>query len=266
MKTPLKIVTWNINSVRLRLPLLQKLIASHNPDIIALQECKCPEEHFPHDDVKALGFPHSHYWGMKGYNGTAILSKIPFEVAQKFNRCGKDDCRHVSVQFPEFDLHNLYIPAGGYEPDPICNPSFQHKLDFIDEMTDWFPAHYKADKPMILVGDLNVAPLEHDVWSHKQMLKVVSHTPMEVERFTKMQHNFGWVDAMRHFIPAEEKLYTWWSYRAKDWAASNRGRRLDHVWVTPPLVGSLKSLTVLKEAQGWERPSDHVPTILTLAV
>lgn len=260
----MRLITWNINSVRLRLPLLVRLIEAQKPDVICLQECKVDTPLFPYEEIKALGYPHIHYWGMKGYNGTAILSKIPFQGQEIYDHVGKSDCRHVVVTLDGVDLHNLYIPAGGPDPDPVGNPNFKFKLDFVDEMTQWWQKNAKASKPTILVGDLNIAPFENDVWSHKQMLKVVSHTPEEVTRFNAMREEFGWIDAMRHFVPMEEKLYTWWSYRARDWLASNRGRRLDHIWVTPPLQDNLKQMHILQEARGWERPSDHVPVIIDI--
>ncbi|MGE5388949.1 MAG: exodeoxyribonuclease III, partial [Hyphomicrobiales bacterium] len=102
-------------------------------------------------------------------------------------------------------------------------------------------------------------------WSHKALLKVVSHTPVEVEKLGNVFQAGRWIDAMRHFVPADEKLYTWWSYRAADWAASNRGRRLDHFLVSEALGGALKKLEVLTEARGWERPSDHVPVTIELS-
>ena len=109
-------------------------------------------------------------------------------------------------------------------------------------MEAWFAGlRGKRGNRMILVGDLNVAPLETDVWSHKQLLKVVSHTPAEVERFLRVQAAHDWVDVMRRHVPAEEKLFTWWSYRNRDWRASNRGRRLDHIWTTPALDGAATS-------------------------
>jgi exodeoxyribonuclease-3 len=114
---------------------------------------------------------------------------------------------------------------------------------------------------MIMVGDLNVAPLPTDVWSHKQLLKVVSHTPEEVERLERVQASHDWVDVMRRHVPAEEKLFTWWSYRNRDWRASNRGRRLDHIWTTPALDGAAVSMTVAAETRDWQRTSDHVPVI-----
>jgi exodeoxyribonuclease-3 len=117
----------------------------------------------------------------------------------------------------------------------------------------------------VLVGDLNIAPLEHDVWSHKQLLDVVSHTPVEVAALTAWQQAGGWHDALRHFVPAEHKLYTWWSYRAKDWRAADRGRRLDHAWVSPDLVGTLARHVVLKDARDWAQASDHVPVMVEIA-
>src|SRR5690606_19400961 len=152
------------------------------------------------------------------------------------------------------------VPAGGDEPDPEVNPKFRHKLDFVAEMNA-IRAEQDHLSSSILVGDLNIAPLEHDVWSHKQLLKVVSHTPVETESFEAMRKGGGWVDLMRLNVPYEQKLYTWWSYRAADWTASDRGRRLDHIWSSPNLVPGLSGIDILREARGWDRPSDHVPVI-----
>ena len=119
---------------------------------------------------------------------------------------------------------------------------------------------------MIAVGDLNIAPLEMDVWSHKQLLSVVSHTPVEVARLDGLQRAGGFVDAVRHFVPPEERLYTWWSYRARDWAASDRGRRLDHVWVSPALKGAVRSQQIVRKMRGWKLASDHVPVVVELEI
>jgi exodeoxyribonuclease-3 len=258
----MKIATWNINSVRLRAPLLLRLMAQENPDIICLQETKTPDEHFPLKTIQNAGYKYVHFHGMGGYNGVAIISRIPFASTDIHHRVGRQDCRHIAARFPQFELHNLYIPAGGDEPDRNINEKFGHKLDFVDEMAQWFKQNCKADKPVIAVGDFNIAPQEHDVWSHKQLLNVVSHTPVEVEKLGAMQKSLDWVDSSRHFVPANDKCYTWWSYRNKDWRKSNRGRRLDHIWVTKPLEKSLKSHKILQEARDWEKPSDHVPLIV----
>ena len=161
-------------------------------------------------------------------------------------------------------IHNFYVPAGGDEPDPDVNPKFDHKLHFLDCMMEGPAEGTLANERAILVGDLNVAPLETDVWSHKALLSVVSHTPVEVERFGRVMAAGGWVDAMRRVIPPAEKLYTWWSYRSPDWQAVDKGRRLDHVWVSRDLDGAIGGMQVIKEARGWDRPSDHVPVIATL--
>lgn len=260
----MRIVTWNINSVRLRASSVQKFLREEKPDILCLQETKTPDEHFPFDAFKELGYNHIHIHGMKSYNGLAIISKIPFEEVQIHHRAGKEDCRHIAAKFSQFELHNLYIPAGGDEPDPAINEKFAHKLAFIDEMAAWFKNTYTSDQPLIALGDFNIAPLEHDVWSHKQLLNVVSHTPVEVKKLETMRNSLNWIDTARYFIPPEEKCYTWWSYRNKDWEKSNRGRRLDHIWVTPSLKPSLKSQSIFTKTRNWEKPSDHVPMALDL--
>jgi exodeoxyribonuclease III len=261
----LTLATWNINSVRLRLDLVRRFIDETKPDILCLQETKTPDEHFPREAFAALGYRDMLVHGMKGYNGVAVLSRLAIAKQTTRGWCEREDCRHGIVELPGgIELHNVYIPAGGDIPDPVANDKFAHKLRFVDELTAWFAAAEHQNRKMILVGDLNIAPLETDVWSHKQLLTVVSHTPIEVEKLGQLQRAGGFVDAVRHFIPPEERLYSWWSYRNRDWAASNRGRRLDHIWVTPPLVQSLGGAEVLSPVRGWERTSDHVPVVIRL--
>ena len=245
---------------------METLSKATNPDVICLQETKTPDEHFPHEVFETLGYKYRHITGMKGYNGVAILSRIPFTVPNIHHRVQREDCRHIAVTFPQFELHNLYIPAGGDIPDRTQNIKFAHKLDFVDELTGWFGQAYTNEKPLVAVGDFNIAPLEHDVWSHKQLLDVVSHTPIEVEKLTAFRNSLNWHDAIRHFVPEDQKLYTWWSYRNQDWRKSNRGRRLDHIWVTPPLIESLKEHHILTDARDWDKTSDHVPVMLELKV
>lgn len=261
---PLTIATWNINSVRLRMPLVERLLLERAPDILCLQETKCIDDLFPRKAFEKLGYRHIAVSGQKGYHGVATVARLPIEVHERREFCRMGDCRHISTRFRAGGrtilLHNFYVPAGGDEPDPDINPKFRHKLDFVAEMNG-VPADEGEDHSSILVGDLNIAPLEHDVWSHKQLLRVVSHTPVETSSFEAMRKAGGWVDLMRRHTPEPAKLYTWWSYRARDWAASDRGRRLDHVWSSPNIAGALAHIEVLKEARGWDRPSDHVPVI-----
>tara|TARA_R110002096_G_scaffold243286_7_gene435422 strand:- start:82 stop:879 length:798 start_codon:yes stop_codon:yes gene_type:complete len=257
----MRIVTWNINSVRLRLPLVLKMIETLKPDVVCLQEIKCLNEQFPAEALAEAGFPHQVVNGIKGLHGVATIARQPFAATEIKNFCGKLDGRHVMTVIGDgTELHNFYIPAGGDIPDREINDKFGHKLDFVAELTDyWAGRKAEADLKAIKVGDLNIAPLETDVWSHKQMLKVVSHTPVEVEGLNGAQSALDWFDAVRHFIPPEEKLYSWWSYRARDWNASDRGRRLDHIWVTPPLQGALTAAGIHRDARGWLKPSDHAP-------
>lgn len=266
----LRIATWNINSVRLRAGHIRTLVEEKDPDIICLQETKCPDEHFPAQAFEDMGYGHIHISGMKGYNGVAVLSRLPLEGYEIYHRTGRQDCRHIAASFKapgtgrRAELHCLYVPAGGDEPDPEANDKFAHKLEFVDEMRDWFAQNYSAEDNLIAVGDFNIAPFENDVWSHKQLLKVVSHTPVEVEKLKGMQDSLDWVDAIRDFVPLDEKCYTWWSYRNRDWKKSNRGRRLDHIWVTPPLRDGLKDCDILTHARDWDKPSDHVPVCVDL--
>ena len=269
MTQHLRVTTWNINSLRLRLPLLSRLVAALDPDVICLQETKVPDELFPAEGPPALGYPYVARRGMKGYNGVAILSRrplVPLDTAPDW--CAKGDCRHIAAMLDlpggPLELHNFYVPAGGDIPDRTENPKFGHKLDFVAEATAWFAARPSLRRSM-LVGDLNIAPLENDVWSHKQLLTVVSHTPPETAGLLAWQRTC-FIDAVRHFVPEDSKLFTWWSYRNRDWRASDRGRRLDHVWVTLDLAGTLRGQTVLKDARDWPTGSDHVPVCVELDV
>ena len=263
----MRIATWNINSLRLRLPLMKQLAGALEPDVICLQETKVPDELFPSDAPALLGYPFVAYRGMKGYNGVAIFSRRPIEplwIAPDW--CAKGDCRHLAVLLDApggpIELHDFYVPAGGDVPDRGQNLKYAHKLDFIAETKLWFTARPKLRRT-VLVGDLNIAPLEHDVWSHRQLLGVVSHTPPETEGLMAWQAA-GFTDAVRHFVPADQKLYTWWSYRNRDWRASDRGRRLDHIWVSTDLTGRLRRQTILKNARDWPQSSDHVPVCVEL--
>ena len=267
----MRICTWNINSVRIRLEQVTRLLKEQQPDVLCLQEIKVANELFPPDLGQELGYSHRLIHGQKAYHGVAILSRLPFVKAEPRHWCGKEDSRHAWVSIKAKDgktveLHNFYVPSGGDVPDPKENEKFAHKLQFLAEMAEWFAARRKKSNRFVLMGDLNVAPLESDVWSHKQLLNVVSHTPVEVDALTKVYQSHDWIDAVRHFVPADEKLYSWWSYRARDWQESNRGRRLDHFWVTPALKDKLVATEVLTAARSWEKPSDHAPVILDLNI
>lgn len=261
---PFTLATWNINSVRLREPIVLKLLQEQGPDVLCLQECKSPVDKIPRDGFAAAGYPHLVARGDKGYNGVAILSKTPIEEAGAFDFAGLGHARHIAGRLENgVTIHNFYVPAGGDVPDRDKNEKFGQKLDYLTDMRDHF--HSETPAKSILVGDLNIAPREDDVWSHKQLLKVVSHTPIEVEHLAETQDAGKWVDITRQDIP-EGRLYSWWSYRAKDWDAADKGRRLDHIWATPDISGAAHSSRVMRDARGWEKPSDHAPVFATFDI
>ena len=284
----LRIVTWNVNSIRLRLVALAKVVDMLEPDIICLQETKVEDSQFPHEDFARLGFSHRAVRGEKSYNGVAILSRQPIVEVSHIDFCGKGDCRHISARIrlenknskgsyknkvsesaKIISIDNIYVPAGGYVADVEVNEKFQHKLDFVEEMATTFSESNSSDGKngtncaSILLGDLNIAPLANDVWAHERMLKerVVSHTEEEIALFERARASGGWCDVMREVYPPTERLYSWWSYRQKQWREKDYGRRLDHIWANEVIAKHLRGVRVLKEARGWERPSDHAPVL-----
>ncbi|MEM7766348.1 MAG: exodeoxyribonuclease III [Pseudomonadota bacterium] len=261
--TSLKIVSWNINSVRLRAANVAAFTKEEAPDVVCLQETKCRDGEFPEKAFQDMGLPHLALNGQAGgHHGVAIASRFPITPIAAPDLCREGHARVVCGEVQGVEIHNIYLPAGGDEPKPDTNPKFAHKLHFIETLGEAYAARRSPGaKPLILVGDLNVAPQEHDVWSHKQLLKIVSHTPAETERLEAAREGAGFADIARVKHGPDPKLYTWWSYRARDWAASNRGRRLDHIWASEaaqPLTDVESYQIHLAWRGGW-KPSDHAP-------
>jgi exodeoxyribonuclease III len=263
----LTIATWNINSVRLRLGQVERFLREQTPDVLCLQEIKCREEFFPHAAFEALGYTHRVVHGQKGYHGVATVSRVPLREAARHDWQDNGEARHVGVELlgpggGGVVIENVYIPAGGDVPDRAANPKFGQKLDFLARMTRWADA---LDRPTVIVGDFNIAPLDCDVYDHKALLKVVSHTPAEVAALGAFREAHGWVDLGRQHIPAPQRNYSWWSYRAY-WRGGDRGRRLDHMWASPELAREARSHVVHEACRDWEQPSDHVPLVTGFAL
>jgi len=266
----LRIATWNVNSVRLRIEHLARFATEQAPDVVCLQEIKCQEAEFPLAALAAAGFPHVRISGQKGWHGVAIASRLPIEDAPRLDVCREGHARNVSARVAGIEIQNFYIPAGGDVPDRAANPKFDHKLDFFERLTRTL-AGRKACDPLVIAGDLNVAPGENDVWNHKFMSKVVSHTPPEIDAMEALRASLGFVDPVRLATPEPARLFSWWSYRAADFRQSNRGLRLDHLWVTPGLAGAIDrsdpaAARIHDAVREWERPSDHAPVSIDLVI
>ncbi len=266
----LRVCTWNVNSVRLRAEQAARFVAEHQPDVLCMQEIKCQEGEFPTEAFAAMGMPYLKIAGQKGWHGVAIASRLPFEEAPKLEVCREGHARCVAVKVAGVEIQNFYIPAGGDIADPALNPKFAHKLDFYDRLTAYMGKRDPKD-PLVVTGDLNIAPGEFDVWNHRYMSKVVSHTPVEIERFAALMGSIGFINILREAVPEPEKLASWWSYRAQDFHQSNRGLLLDHLLLSPGLrqaafsTGSAQA-RIHEDVRAWERPSDHAPVSVDLAI
>ncbi len=263
MSRGVKIVSWNINSVRFRLDIVERFLREAAPDILCLQETKVIDADFPIAGFRALGYDHVLLNGQRMHHGVAIISRVPVEADERLDWQANREARHLGVRLPGgVRLENVYVPAGGDVPDREVNPKFGQKLDFVERMTRWSET---LDAPTILTGDFNIAPLPSDVWSHKALLKVVSHTPIEVEALERLRASNDWVDLGRYFHPAPARLHTWWSYRSPDWTKNDRGRRLDHMWATADVARTATAHQVFEPCRSWLKPSDHVPIMTEFA-
>ncbi|MEK9724792.1 MAG: exodeoxyribonuclease III [Rhodospirillaceae bacterium] len=263
------IASWNVNSLRRRLDALGWFADEVGPDVICLQETKVVDALFPADAVAALGYPHQAFAGIKGYNGVAILSRRPLGAVEVRPWCGRDDARHIQASVDTgtalgtLEVHSVYVPAGGEKPDPLTNAKFAHKLAFLTELAHWWAA--RGDGPnRVMAGDFNIAPLVADVWSHERLRNTVTHTEIEIVHLDALRRAARWVDAVRLLHADDVPVFTWWSYRSADWEAANKGRRLDHIWISENLAERAAAASVFTDARDWDPPSDHAPVILTL--
>jgi len=262
----LRVATWNINSVRLRAPQVARFVAEQTPDVVCLQEIKCREGEFPTAAFVEMGLPYLKIAGQKGSHGVAIASRLPLNPAPALEVCREGHARAVAAVVAGVEIQNFYIPAGGDVPDRAQNPKFDHKLDFYERLTSEM-SRRDPKAPLLVVGDLNIAPSENDVFNHRYMLKVVSHTPAEIEAMARLHASIGFVDLVRQAVPEPQKLFSWWSYRAADFRQSNRGLRLDHVLASPGLAAHFSGRAGVHDTvRAWERPSDHAPVTADLVL
>lgn len=262
----LKVISWNVNGLRARIDHVKRLLDELKPDVLCMQETKVANDLFPASDFTDLGYTHQLIHGRKSHHGVAIVSRVPFVDSEQTVFADKDDCRHVAAQVSlgatKLWVHNFYVPSGGDEPDPAVNDKFDQKLRFWADMATHFAP--RTTQPALLVGDLNVAPAETDVWDHKRMRKMVGHSPVEVEALTHAMDAGSWTDLVRQTTPVEEHLYSWWTYRSPTAFERDRGWRLDHAWATQPLLGHVKETRIWRDSRSWTKPSDHAPVVVEL--
>lgn len=264
---PLSLISWNVNSVRRRLDQLIRVIDRWDPDVICLQELKAKADVVPVEDLKAAGYTYQAIEGQPGYNGVAILSRLPLTDIETFAWADRQDARHIFARIEETGtgIHCVYVPAGGDVPNRETNPKFDFKLRYLDALADHFAGSYGFRDPMILAGDLNVAPLPSDVWDHSKLKNIITHTEIEIAALERLKRSLNWIDTQREVTGEDDPVFTWWSYRAADWESVNKGRRLDHIWVTPALRDSIEDVEVLTAVRHWSPPSDHAPVRLVLS-
>ncbi len=248
------IATWNVNSLRVRLPHLTQWLESNQPDIVALQETKVEDANFPIEEIQQTGYQVV-YYGQKTYNGVAILSKFPIEeVSMGMPGVDSEQKRILGATINGIRIWNLYVPNGS----SLESDKYDYKLSWLSQLTAHIKETNSFDVPTILLGDFNIAPEDQDVREPKAWEGNVLVSAPEREALQALI-NLGFKDSFRLF-PQEEKLYSWWDYRQLAFRR-NRGLRIDHILASNPLAERCQRCWIDKEPRKWERPSDHAPVI-----
>jgi exodeoxyribonuclease-3 len=255
---PLKIITWNVNSVRARQGRLLALLARHAPDVLCLQELKCEEEKFPSLEVQAAGY-HATLVAQKTYNGVAILTREPPEDVRRGLDDGEDDpqARLVSARVRGVRVFSAYFPNG----EVPSSPKYTYKLAWMDRLARKLEQQFRKDEPLALCGDFNVAPADVDVKNVAKWKDTVLCRPDAREKLARIRA-FGLVDTLRRLRPDEGNLYSFWDYQQLGFP-KNDGLRIDHVDVTEPLAARLESVVIDRDERKGKLPSDHAPVIAT---
>ncbi|OHB75106.1 MAG: exodeoxyribonuclease III [Planctomycetes bacterium RBG_16_55_9] len=251
----MKVASYNVNSLRARLPVVLQWLADSQADVLCVQETKVQDSDFPTGAFDQIGY-NCVFRGQKSYNGVAILSKHPIEhVEYGLPEEPKDQARLIGARIAGINIVNTYVPQGE-APD---SEKFQYKLQWFTRLLDYFRRSFKPADAVLWLGDLNVAPTPIDVYDPKTLLGHVCFHPAVHEALSHVM-TWGFVDVFRKHCdkPGE---YTFWDYRMPNAFARNLGWRLDHVMATVPLADKSTGCTIAKELRRAERPSDHVPIV-----
>lgn len=259
----MKIATWNVNSVKTRLPHLLLFLKEHSPDIVLLQELKTVTESFPAMEVEELGYNLAIH-GQKTYNGVAILSKFPLEDVQTTLPGDPEDdqARYIeavaSIPGGALRVASVYVPNG----QAVDSDKFVYKMGFLERLHRHLDGLLKLEEMAVIGGDYNVAPEPIDVFDPGRMEGSICYNHFEWDRLRAIL-NLGWHDAFRLLHPGAEQ-FSWWDYRAGDFE-HNRGMRIDHLLLSPYAADKLAECSVIDSLRKLEKPSDHAPVMCRLA-
>ncbi|MCA9473161.1 MAG: exodeoxyribonuclease III [Nitrospirales bacterium] len=250
----MKIATWNVNSIKVRISHVVEWVKHTQPDIVLLQELKTLEEQFPHQEIDELGYNVA-VVGQKTYNGVAILSRLPIEVEQTSLPGDSDDdqARYLEALVGDVRVASIYLPNG----NPINTPKFSYKLAWMDRLITHVRTLFSYEESFILGGDYNVCPTDDDVYDPAGFADDALCQVESRARFRELCH-LGLTDALRALHP-QSGLYTYWDYQAGRWN-KDEGLRIDHLLLSPQAADRLMASGVDKGPRGLEKPSDHTPT------
>ncbi len=263
----MKIATWNINGIKARHDVLIDWLKEAKPDIACLQEIKSVDENFPGEAIEALGYNVETH-GQKGFNGVAILSRLPFDEVNRglpmLDENKEDDpqARFIegvfSVKGSTLRVVSLYLPNG----NPVDTEKFPYKLSWMDRLESWVKCQLENEEPLILAGDYNVIPEAKDCHNPQGWEGDALFRPESISRFRRLE-NLGLSEALRCTTDMDG-IYTFWDYQAGAWQ-KNHGIRIDHLLMSPEAAGLLQGVEVDTYVRDWEKPSDHVPVWINYA-
>jgi exodeoxyribonuclease-3 len=260
----MRIATWNVNSIKQRLDNLQAWLTERRPDIVCLQETKCVDEAFPREAIEALGYNVAVH-GQKTFNGVAILSRFPFEEVTPGlpGDAGDDHARFleavVSTERGVLRIASIYLPNG----NPPEGEKYTYKIGWMDRLIRYTRERLGQEEPLVLAGDYNVIPTELDARHPAAWSADALFLPRTLEKFRTLRA-LGLTDAVRATSDTGG-LYTFWDYQAGAWPKNN-GIRIDHILLSPQAADRLVSVDIDRHVRGWEKPSDHVPVVVDLAL
>lgn len=251
----MKIASFNVNSIRIRLPIVTQWLRKHQPDVLAVQETKVQDHDFPSAAFEEIGYRCA-FRGQKSYNGVALFSTHDLlDVRFGLPDEPRDEARIVSARINNLAIANTYVPQG-YLPD---SDKFAYKLEWFGRLLDFFRSRFKPTDPLLWVGDLNIAPRPIDVYDPETLLGHVCYHP-DVHAALEAVMQWGFTDVFRMHC-ADAGQYTFWDYRLRDALRRNHGWRLDHIMATRPLAEACTACMIDKDPRLMERPSDHTPII-----